>query len=58
MVQKELWVGHLYRKANRKRLASRQLGSPSSDWHTHSKATPPNSTTPWAKHIQTATKTK
>jgi hypothetical protein len=43
-----------------RRLTSRQLGwrsySPCPQWHTYSnKATPPNSATPWAKHIQSTT---
>jgi hypothetical protein len=54
MVQEELRVLRLYLKAARRRLASRQLGV----GHTSSnKATPPNSATPCAKHIQTTTYT-
>ena len=60
MAHKMLWVLHPILKVNRRRSASRQLGegsqSPPPKWHTSSnKATPPNSATPWAKHIQTTT---
>jgi hypothetical protein len=55
MVQEELRVLHLVPKANRRRLASRQLDK-GLKAHTYSnKVTPPNSATPWAKHIQTTT---
>jgi len=58
------WVLHLVLKSNRRRLLpSKQLGrrsqSPSPQWHTSSnKATPPNSATPWAKHIQSTTQSE
>jgi len=61
MVLEELRVLHLIPKANRRRLASRQLGggsqSPLLQWHTSSnnKATPLNGATAWAKRIQTTT---
>jgi hypothetical protein len=60
-------VLHLVLKANRRRLnpqaARRRFSKPIppvthllQQGHTHfNKATPPNSTTPWAKHIQTTT---
>ena len=60
MVQEELRVLHIHLKANRRRLASRQLrgGShcPPTQQHTPSnKATLTNSATPWTKHIQSTT---
>ena len=59
-VQEELRALHLVPKANRRRLAPMWLEggsqSPPLQWHTSSnKATPPNSVTPWVKHIQTTT---
>ena len=59
MVQEELKVLHLHPKEARNRLR-RQLGgvspSPPPEWYTFSnKATPSNSATPWAKHMQTVT---
>jgi hypothetical protein len=66
----ELRVLPLVLKAARRRLASRQLGlrvlkpTPTvthflQQGHIDSnKATPPNSATPWAKHIQTTTVSK
>jgi hypothetical protein len=68
MVQEELRVLPLVPKTTMRRLASKQLGGGSQSscpqWHTSSnkathtysnKATNPNSTTPWAKHIQNTT---
>jgi hypothetical protein len=67
MALEKLRVLHLVPKVNRRRLAFRQLGRGSQiqpptvvhflqQGHTYSnKGTPPNSATPWAKHIQTTT---
>jgi hypothetical protein len=58
MALEELRVLYLVPKASRRRLAPlhwTELQSPPPQWHTYSKATPPNSATLWAKHIQTTT---
>jgi hypothetical protein len=66
MVQEELRVQHFVLKANRRwhhQAAKRKLSKPIcslihflQQGHAYSnKATPPNSSTPWAKYIQTAT---
>jgi hypothetical protein len=60
LMEEELRSLLLNLKAARRRLASRQLGqgswSPHPQWYTYSnKASPPNSATSWAKHMQTIT---
>ena len=54
------WILHLHLKATSRILTSRQLGwgsySPHPQWHTYSnRATPSDSVSPWAEHIQTIT---
>ena len=53
MGQEELRVLHLHLKAASRVLTSRQLGLGSES--PHPTVPPPNSATPWAKHIQTIT---
>ena len=59
MAQEELRVQHLVQKTYRKRLTSRLMHRVTQflqRGHAYSKkAIPPNSATPWAKHIQTTT---
>jgi hypothetical protein len=62
MVQEELRVLHLYLKAASRIPTSRQLGwgfySSPPQWHSYfNGATPSNSATSWAEHIQTITET-
>jgi hypothetical protein len=55
MAQEELRVLHLHLKEARSRLASRKQEEGLQAHTSSNKATPPNSATPWAKHIQITT---